>query len=490
LYQLLGFYLMFAAAFLAGCGGGTSTLTGNTSVTVLATNTANDQLSQFSIVINKVTLTSQAGKTVDLIASPVHVEFTHLNGTAEPLITTSVPQDVYTSATATVGVSGFACVALKPPTNALQISYFTDATMPGPTTTVNFPAPITIAGANMSLSLDLLASESASWTSCTPSSIEPYSITPTFNLASVRASSVPTSSTGIKLSGLHGRIAAVDSSGGGFSVTAGDGPGCIAQGGGCISNVAGPTWPVIVNGNTVYQGIGGLSQLAAGMPVVLDATIQQDGSLLATQIAVFDTNTDNLTMVYGPILYRSAAYPNFQTFPMEEQGPLGVGWSVPFSFSNSTVFQVSDQFANLRDLPFTPNFSTANMVDGQQVAVSTHALSVANNPINVPATTVTLMPQTINGTVNAISNEGEFTTYSVTLADYSLFPTLATQGGQPSADQPTNPNSVVVYTDRDTQMLNTNPIAVGRVVRFYGLIFNDNGTLRMDCARVSDGVPQ
>jgi len=28
----------------------------------------------------------------------------------------------------------------------------------------------------------------------------------------------------------------------------------------------------------------------------------------------------------------------------------------------------------------------------------------------------------------------------------------------------------------------------GSVLRFYGLVFNDNGTLRMDCAQVNDGV--
>jgi hypothetical protein len=32
--------------------------------------------------------------------------------------------------------------------------------------------------------------------------------------------------------------------------------------------------------------------------------------------------------------------------------------------------------------------------------------------------------------------------------------------------------------------------AVGDVLRFNGLVFNDNGTLRMDCAQVNDGVPE
>jgi hypothetical protein len=108
----------------------------------------------------------------------------------------------------------------------------------------------------------------------------------------------------------------------------------------------------------------------------------------------------------------------------------------------------------------------------------------------MPATTVTLIPQTINGTVTAIGSEGGFTTYTVTLAPYDLFPDLAVQlpGGQ--ANLLTNPNTVIVYADINTQMLNTTPLAVGGVVRSYGLVFNDNGTLRMDCAQINDGVAE
>jgi len=39
-------------------------------------------------------------------------------------------------------------------------------------------------------------------------------------------------------------------------------------------------------------------------------------------------------------------------------------------------------------------------------------------------------------------------------------------------------------------MLNSSAVAVGSVVRFYGLLFNDSGTLRMDCAQVNDGVTE
>jgi hypothetical protein len=99
-----------------------------------------------------------------------------------------------------------------------------------------------------------------------------------------------------------------------------------------------------------------------------------------------------------------------------------------------------------------------------------------------------LRPQTINGTVSAISSEGGFTTYTVTLAPYDLFPQFAVQPGQTTLL--TNPNTVVVYADSNTQMLNKSSLAAGSIFRFYGLVFNDNGTLRMDCAQINDGVPE
>ncbi|HEY1679274.1 MAG TPA: hypothetical protein VGG04_16270 [Candidatus Sulfotelmatobacter sp.] len=37
-------------------------------------------------------------------------------------------------------------------------------------------------------------------------------------------------------------------------------------------------------------------------------------------------------------------------------------------------------------------------------------------------------------------------------------------------------------------MLNTAALSAGSTLRFLGLMFNDNGALRMDCAQVSDGV--
>jgi len=101
---LLAFTVGLAAGFITGCGSTKSmsnspVLSGNTSITVLVSSTANDRLSQFNVGLTSIVLTNKAGKTVSLFSTPQNPEFIHVNGTAEPLVTVSVPQDVYTAAT-------------------------------------------------------------------------------------------------------------------------------------------------------------------------------------------------------------------------------------------------------------------------------------------------------------------------------------------------------------------------------------------------------
>jgi hypothetical protein len=98
------------------------------------------------------------------------------------------------------------------------------------------------------------------------------------------------------------------------------------------------------------------------------------------------------------------------------------------------------------------------------------------------------MPQTIDGTVSSISNSGHFLIYTVALATYDLFPTLVGQTGL--SYTLTNPGLVTVYVDSSAQLLNSSPITLGSVLRFHGLMFNDKGTLRMDCNQIKDGVPE
>jgi hypothetical protein len=468
---------LFGVGFATACGGASSTpvLRGNTQVTVALTSTANDQLSEFNLVLNTLTLTSKSGKTVSLLSTPQGFEFTHLNGQLAPGFTVTVPQDIYSSATATVGGAAFGCATYIPDSGLTSATYNYGYT-PDSNVTANLPSPITITGSNMGLAIDLQVLQSATFPSTCWVPGASWSITPTFNVTPAVFSSQPTNPENGKVVALDGEVTAIAPSGTSFTLS-------VAEGEALTDNVT-----VSTSDNTVYQGIGNFSVLTVGMFVDMDGALQPDSSVLASRIAVEDTSA--VDVVAGPVLYVSEVEPALLILGRDQQGIdfsntyfVGGLW---YSF-DSAIFQVSGQLTNLQNLPFVPSFTGSNMVPGQNVYLSSPLLTDHSNPYT-ELYAITLIPQVVNGTVVDSTASGNFTDYSVSLAPYDLFPNLFGQPGQ--ATLLTNPSQVEVYVDSNTQMLDSQPLAAGGMFRFYGLVFNDNGTLRMDCAQVNDGVAQ
>jgi hypothetical protein len=328
----------------------------------------------------------------------------------------------------------------------------------------------------MGLSLNLLVAQSASYpSSCYPSGLSQFAITPTFNLTPWTVTAQPTSPANGKITEFEGQVSALGTTGSGLSLSLSDSRGLPR------------TVSVSSDSNTVYQGLSNFSALQVGTLVDMDGAVQPDGSLLATRIAVYDPAA--LNVMIGPLLQLPISVPDFYSFPTEQQGQtysvLGQSLGV-YSYSGSTLFQISGQMSNVASLPFVASFNASNLVPGQNVAIFSQQITDYYGGDHTPATTMTLMPQTINGTILASSKSGNFSDYTVSLASYNLFPTLAVQPGQASLLN--NPNVVEVYVDSNTQLLNTQALAPGSTLRFNGLVFNDNGTLRMDCGQVNDGV--
>src|SRR5208282_198687 len=477
-FLLVTLTLLFGIGITSGCGSNGTTppkFSGNTSVTVLLASTGNDQVTRFAVEFQTLTLTSQSGKTVTLSSSQQPSEFMHLNGGIEPLTTVNVPQDIYTSATATLGSAVFVCIA-QVPGGGLEIASYSIINQ-GPT--VNLASPVTVTGSSMALLLNMQVSSSAVFPSCfTAAPFEGFSMTPTFDLTPFALSASPTDSGNGKVSGLDAEVASVGTAGSSLTLTIAGGP------------FGTRTLSASSNNQTVFQGVSGASALSPGMFLNVDGAIQSDGSLLATRIAVEDPSAIN--EFSGPVMFVGNVVPVLTQYGRTELGPLqtidgqsGYYYDIPdFDFSNA-AFNISGQLTNLQNLPFVPSFTASNMVAAQNVDISTPTF-VLGGQTYTPANTITLVPQTINGTVVTAQPIGSFVDYTVSLASYDLFPALAVQQGQTTLLN--NPSQVEVYIDNSTQQLNTQALAPGSTLRFYGLVFNDNGTLRMDCAQVNDGV--
>lgn len=462
--------------FAASCGGGgmaqnpigTPIPAANTNVTLLLSSTANDQLSEFFMSIGTITLTSQDGTLVTLYTNPnlsniqYFDEAIHLNATSEPIVTSSIPQGVYTSAAFTFVNPSFMLLLGPTPTSSFTVAFYADSigTENG---TIGLPSPITIAGNSMVLNLDLQVSQSYTFSNSQP--FATYTITPVFDLAPVTLASNPTNDQNGKLSGLDGRITSLNASGNGFAMLTTN-----------RSSIA-----VTSNSSTQFQGISDSSDLAVDTFVDMDGNLQSDGSLIATRIAVEDTTA--LNVMTGPLLQFGPSpinTPSILVLGRQQQGnDLSVNPTdfERYQYGDATLFQTSGQFRNISSLPFTATFNGANLAVGQNVYVSSPSISFQAVPIT-PTTTVTLMPQTINGTIGSVTTSGSFEVYTLNLAPYDFIPTL------------NGATSVVVYVDNNTQLLNSAPFGMGSVIRFSGLIFNDGGVLRMDCRQVNDGVAE
>ena len=204
------------AGLLAGCGSGGSSPASPpppsavTKVTLILSSTANDQLSEFDISFQGISLTNASGRTVSLLSQARSSEFIHVNGAMEPLLTATIPQGVYTAATASVGNAQFTCVTFQP-TGGLAISTFNYGQTPNNDVTVTLLSPIVVSGNAMGLVLDMQVSQSASYGSCAHSGIVPYAITPAFNLSAFALSSQPAPAQKAAVTGLDGQITALDS---------------------------------------------------------------------------------------------------------------------------------------------------------------------------------------------------------------------------------------------------------------------------------------
>jgi hypothetical protein len=484
--------ITLCTVLIAGCGAKTgsnsvSMPTGNTNVTLLTTSTANDRLTEFNVGFNTIRLINQSGKEIDLLSANEHAEFIHLNGRAQPLLSVSVPEDTYISANATIGPTDFVCLggASGGRTASLEAAY---GYTPDANIKIEVPAPIHVNGTSMALLLDLQVSQSASWATsyCGPTSS--FSITPTFKL--VASSSTFANAAMTKAHGLDGLVVSVDSANRSFVVNAADGPLAGVDASGSYATWESAAWRINTTEATEFQGVSSLSGITIGMPVNLDATLQTDGSLLASRVAVADLDTSILSVFSGPLVKVMSSEPVLKAAGTEQYGYFSTRngsflGATSFSFANAD-FKISDEISNVQQLPFVAKFDNTTMASGQTISITWHATGEQPDSGDIPAATIMLLPQTINGTVRSIASAGDFDIYTIRLAPYDLFPQFAVQLLQSTVLN--DPSTVVVYADHNARLLNTQAISIGNPFRFRGAIFNDRGALKMDCVQINDGV--
>jgi hypothetical protein len=487
-FALMSILAFGSVTLLSGCGGGmssggggvTGTNPGTTSVTLAFTSTANDQLTEYSAAIASIALMDKAGNTVTLYNNGnvflQAAEFMHLNGVAEPFVTATVPQGTYTSAVVHVGGCSFETITDPGP--SLSSSVFDEGLCSEGTgtTTVNLAAPIQISGAAQELVLNLQVG--SSWTlipAAVPGFNATYTIDPVFTLTTVPLSAQPTNLNNGFFAGVGAQVVATNAT----PATA------------TIQLSSGQSFTVKPATTATYQGITGFSALVTNEIVNMDLALQADGSLAATRVEVNDPasvfeDTGLFVTPNSPLGTWTVATSQPEGCA---NGPQNFQCSSVMFWDSASVFGTSGQFLNVASLPFAASFIETAATQGQNVSGSIFGAAAENAPY---AQKITLEPQTLNGIVQSMTTENGFAVYTVSLAPYDIFPVTQQAGVAPPpyASVITNPQTMVVYADTSAQFLNSGTVEPGQTLRFRGIVFNDNGALRMDCNTVLDGVPQ
>jgi hypothetical protein len=462
-------FLGVAGSFLVavglglGCSSSSTPAAGNigspaVAVPVLITDAPSAPVVAFSLTLDSITLTDTANQTASVLSSPTTIEICHLNGIQAPLLTASVPEDTYVSATITFSDPQVTYI------NSSGQPVTVSPTLASDSYTVNFSPDITISNTSTSLLVDLLAAQSVTISGTT------VTVKPVFKVTNLPPpSTIPPpgqNGTGMQQMG---------------TVVSVSGTTLVIEPG------SGPNFTLTTNSATMLQGFSSLSALTAGELVQVDFVLESGGTYLATRIQLAPpppSGQPPINLLNG--LVTSVSSGSFKMVLMQGLGP-AVGPVSPTAVSvftvtttTSTTYAITPQFQSLTGLPFTPSFTAANLTPGQNVGVTASPVSGTT----ATASNVELIPQTLGGVVTAIATSGNYTAYTLTLVSGDAFTAL------------TGASTVTVYTSTATAgppapvATNNTPIKVGSQVRFNGLIFNTgSGAYSMVAGCSPDGPP-
>lgn len=394
-----------------------------------------DQLLSFQLTINSIVLTSTSGATVGVLPAATTVEVSHLQATAQPLAQVAVPPGTYTGATVSLSNASATFVNLSAQTAEVNFSG-----------TFNVPVsfnPNLVVGAN-AVALNLELNLAKSLPSPLPGTFTPVMTATSTNLPAINQQEEGTGA-------VHDLTGVVSSTGGNSFVMA--------------VNQAATPFTIVVDGNTQFVGVSGLSGLAANTIVKVNAAMQADNTLLASKVeaeAGVKVQVEGVVFTFSPftiIVQSSQNAPGANAFSLGV--PLGI------TVQNTTTFVLPSDEANLSGLPFTAAFSSSsNVALGQRVEVR------SSSDFSATAIEVKLALQTLSGTPNTQTGTNQ---YTLTLPSDSALHLL------------TGASSIDLIVQPTTEFKGLSGIFLSTPVHARGLLFFDtpSGRYKLVATRVT-----
>jgi hypothetical protein len=453
--------LFLSILLLLGCGGGTSSSSPNPqpNTSTLQVNIGDgpsDQLVAVSMTIGSMILTKSSGGSVTVVSSPTTVEMMHLMGTLEPISLMNVPQGMYSGATVTL--SSAMVLFMDPST--MQV---VQKSVRGPmTANVNFSPNLSVGTSPMVLNLDMNMASSVSIDNSGN-----VTMTPTMT-ASMNACCTG-NSQGPQNGGMEHMTGTVMSfSGSSFTMS-------MMQSSQNIS--------VTTGSNTQFEGMGGMGGMSNGMIVMVDATMQPDGTFIAQKVESMMSMSGG-SMADGLVTSLTGS-PLTQltmgTMDGTGSGMMGsdLAGTMTVDVSPTATFNIDSDNVDMSNLQFTPVFDGTTVFKGQRVeAVSSTGMMqgggmggmMGGGTIN--ASEINLEQQGVSGTVSGYTGSGTPTTFTLTVATDSAFATL------------TGVTAITVFQQPGTELWGMTTITNGSVVHVRGLLFLDAGTYKLVAGRI------
>jgi uncharacterized protein DUF5666 len=234
---------------------------------------------------------------------------------------------------------------------------------------------------------------------------------------------------------------------------------------------------------TQFEGMGGMGGMSNGMIVMVDATMQGDGSFMAHTVESVMSMSGG-SMAAGLVISTAGNPVTQLTLVMHEGAGTGMTGSnlagtTTVNVSPTATFNIDSDNVDMSNLPFTPVFDGSTVFKGQRVeAVSSTGMMqgggmggmMGGETIN--ASELDLEQQGLSGTVSGYTGSGTPTTFTLTLAADSAFATV------------TGSTTITVFQQPGTELRGMTTISNGSAVHVRGLLFLDAGTYKLVANRI------
>jgi len=446
---------------LSACGGGSTSSSQNpppvtSSLQVNIGDAPSDRLTAVSMTIASMTMANTSGGSVTVVSSATPVEMMHLMGTMQPISLMKVPQGTYPGCT--LSISSATVMYMDPSTAQLV-----QKTLPGPmSASVSFSPSLTVGSTPMVLNLDMNMASSVSIDGAGKVTVTPTMVA-SMNPGGTGNSHDPENG------GMEHMTGTVKSfSGSSFTMS-------MMQSSRDV--------PVTTDSNTQFQGMGGMGGMSNGMIVMVDATMQPDGSFMAHTVdSVMSMSGGSMA---GGLVTSTTGNPVTQlTLVMHEGTGSGMTGSylagtTTVNVSPTAVFKIDTDNMDMSNLPFTPVFDGSTVLKGQRVeAVSSTGMMQGGGMGGmmgggtISASEIDLEQEGLSGTVSGYTGSAAPTAFTLTVASDSAFATL------------TGATTISVFQQIGTELHGMANITNGTIVHVRGLLFFDAGTYKLVASRI------